>query len=255
MKRTFSLAVMGTLALALAGCDWMPGKPLRSEEIVAPMAVTNFLTLYNRNCAGCHGIDGNIAGSFSLNDPTYLAFVPRETLRKIIVHGVPNTLMPAFSLEQGGPMTDEQIKILMDGIEGWKEPPGLVSLPPYSAPPGNAAAGKPLYETYVTALRARNGDAMFGDNFMANAAFLGLSSDQHLRTLLTIGRPELGIPNYLEAIPDRPLGDQDLDDMVAWLISQRKNEFGQPLSPTPPAPVALPAPAASSTSTQVTPDE
>lgn len=53
---------------------------------------------------------------------------------------------------------------------------------------------------------------------------------EYLRTLVLAGRPELGIADFQTVIPGRPLSDGDISDIVAWLISQRKNEFGQPLS-------------------------
>jgi len=242
MIRAFFLTIFGIMLLALGACDWMPGKPTRSEEIMIPTAMTNFQAIYNQNCAGCHGIGDNLTGSIALDDPMYVALLPRETLRSIIALGVPNTLMPAFAQAQGGNVTEEQIETLTSGIEDWKTDANLGDLPPYAAAPGDAAAGQILYQAYESALRERNGEGMFQDGFMANAAFLGLTSDQHLRTLLIVGRPKLGIPNYREVLPNRPLSDQDISDMVAWLISQRKNEFGQPLVAPKSLPVPMPEP-------------
>ncbi len=219
------------LALILPACDWMPGKPRKDEVAVTPTAVTNFQQIFTQNCVGCHGSGGAISGSISLNEPTYLALIPREKMREIIAAGVPDTLMPPFSLANGGLLTDDQINILVQGITAWKKAEAPPGLPPYSAPPGNAAAGEKVYMTYVASLRRSADAAMFADGFLANPAFLGLSSDQYLRTLVITGRPELGIPNFERAIPGQPLSDQQIADVVAWLISQRKNEFGQPLVP------------------------
>lgn len=257
MIRLFSGLLLATAVLALGGCDWMPGKPKQDELILAPAAVTNFQALYRQNCAGCHGVGGHVTGSIPMDDPTYLAILPRETLSQVIANGVPGTLMPAFAQSHGGALTDKQVKILVEGIESWRKEPQPTELPAYSAPPGDPAAGKLRYEAYVDALKARTGDAgatMFADGFLANPAFLGLTSDQHLRTLLIVGRPELGIPGFRDAIPGQPLTNPDLAHMVAWLISQRKNEFGQPLAaplataaatpePSPTPDVTAPAPA------------
>lgn len=247
MIRLFSGLLLATAVIGLGGCDWMPGKPKKDELILAPAAVTDFQTLYGQNCAGCHGVGGRVNGSIPMDDPTYLAIVSRETLRKVIARGVPGTLMPSFAQSEGGALTDEQVEILVRGIESWRKEPQSTDLPAYSAPPGNAAAGKLRYDAYVDALKTRNGEAgatMFADGFLTNAAFLGLTSDQHLRTLLIVGRPELGIPGFRNAIPDQPLTSRDLADMVAWLISQRKNEFGQLLSAPTATAAATPEPAA-----------
>ncbi len=227
MKRS---ALVLAVVAALAGCDWNPpGKPTKAGVVVAPQAVANFRTLYLQNCAGCHGADDSPSGAIALDNPTYLAVVPRETLQKIITDGVPGSLMPAFAISAGGSLTDAQITILVDGIMAWKKPaaPGAI-LPAYSAPPGDAAAGAATYAAYVDSLRKTLPKEVFADGFMANASFLGLATDQYLRTLIIAGRPELGIPDFQGVIPGQPLTEQQIADVVAWLISQRQNEFGQP---------------------------
>jgi len=142
--------------------------------------------------------------------------------------------MPPFSETNGGLLTEEQIGVLTNGILAWKSTRTPQGFPPYSAPPGDAATGEKIYSDYVAAVDRSSGPEMLRDGFLANPAFLGLTSDQYLRTLVITGRPELGIPNFRSVIPGRPLGDQDIADVVAWLISRRKNVFGQPLTPTIP---------------------
>lgn len=212
----------------LPACDWMPGKPTPADRWQNPHDIVDFKTLFAQNCLGCHGYGPQIAGSISLDTPAYLAIVPRQTLHDIIANGVPNSPMPYFSEANGGMLTEKQIGILVDGIMAWAKPI-TDPLPPYAAAPGNADAGKTLYDAYAAGARkAAGSDKMFKDGFLANPTFLGLSSDQYLRTLIITGRPELGIPDWRTVIPGRPLSDQDISDLVAWLISQRKNEFGQP---------------------------
>lgn len=224
--------VLALCCAVLAGCDWMPGKPVEKiDKWRPPTAVVDFKTLYAENCQGCHGDGTSISGAISLNNPTYLAVVPRETFRQVTAAGIPGTKMPPFAVENGGMLTDAQIDILVNGIFAWAKPvPAGVMLPPYAAPPGNAASGETLYATYRDAIEKSAGPKMLRDGFLTNPAFLGLVSDQYLRTLVLAGRPELGIADFQTVIPGRPLSDGDISDIVAWLISQRKNEFGQPLS-------------------------
>lgn len=220
--------------VALTGCDNMPGRPKLEEQTLPPDAVVDFQKLYRLNCNGCHGFDGNIAGSIAMDDQTYLAIVPKAKMREVIANGIPGTLMPAFSQAQGGTLTEKQIDILVDGIFAWKQAGATATdLPPYSAPPGDAVAGEATYAAYLASLQASAPATMFADGFLTNPAFLGLTSDQHLRTLVIVGRPELGIPNFRTALNGGPLSNDQISDIVAWLISQRKNEFGQPLIQTP----------------------
>lgn len=217
----------------VSGCDWMPGKPKPSDQWVAPDKELDFHHLFAANCLGCHGDGKIISPVISLADPVYLAVLPQETLQDIIANGVPKTAMPAFAQAHGGLLTDEQIDILAKGIRDWAQNPPAGPLPPYAAPSGDAAAREALYLAYRDAIGKAAGPGVVASDFLANRVFLGLTSDQYLRTLIIAGRPELGIPDWRSAIPGRPLTDQDIADIVAWLISQRKNEFGQPLVPAP----------------------
>lgn len=220
---------------ALTGCE-PPGKPTRArDQWKPPHDQLDFQVLYRENCQGCHGAGDRVSGALSLDNPVYLSVLPEDTLREIIVNGVPNTAMPGFSIANGGMLTDEQIEKLVEGIRAWAPQPPLPGpLPPYAAPPGDATAGGPLFAAYQAAVEKAAGAGVVGQGFLANPAFLGLVSDQYLRTLILAGRPELGIPDFRTVMDGRPLSEQDIADIVAWLISQRKNEFGQPLSPGQP---------------------
>src|ERR1700752_4131471 len=114
------LTVTAAAALLVVGlsasCDRLPGKPDEAARWKRPTEVVAFDQLYAGNCSGCHGADGRLGAARPLNDPLYLALVNDDTLRQVIAQGVPNTAMPAFVQQQGGNLTDEQIKVLVDGI-------------------------------------------------------------------------------------------------------------------------------------------
>ena len=61
-----------------------------------------------------------------------------------------------------------------------------------------------------------------------NGSFLALLTDQELRTIVIVGRPELGAPDWRGDIPGKPMSAQDISDVVAWLASQRPKFPGQP---------------------------
>ena len=86
------------------------------------------------NCAGCHGPEG-VGGvtSFAVTDPVteevsvvewtapplntvLLRFQPEE-VRRVIVYGRKGTPMPAWGLEGGGPLNDEQVDNLVAYID------------------------------------------------------------------------------------------------------------------------------------------
>ena len=148
--------VIGAL---LPGCEWMPGKPTAADAWQSPHSVVDFEQLYMENCRGCHGTKNEPAGAITLDNPTYIAVVPRETLRSIITNGVPGTAMIAFSEEHGGPLTEKQIEILVEGITAWgakNPPPG--PLPAYSGPLGDVGAGRDRFRNVLRELPWRRRD-------------------------------------------------------------------------------------------------
>lgn len=207
------------LLLGVAGCD-PPGKP----KPVPPSSqeITDFRILYGENCAGCHGADGKNAPGRILNDPLYLAVIPREELQKTIENGRPGTAMPAWLIDNGGPLTQKQVNALVDGIEkNWAKPEQFqgAALPAYSAAgeQGDAARGKKLF--LRDCFMCHGQGAAVGP--VTDRSYLTLSTNQLLRTSIIVGRPDLGMPNYRALNMGHALANQDIADLVAYLASLR----------------------------------
>jgi cytochrome c oxidase cbb3-type subunit 3/ubiquinol-cytochrome c reductase cytochrome c subunit len=207
------------LLLGAAACE-PPGKP--KEEELNRREITDFATLYSDNCQGCHGPDGKNGPARPLNDALYLAIIPKPWLQDIITHGRPGTAMPAWALSQGGPLTDKQVSALVDGIEShWAKPVdfGGVPAPAYTA---GAASGHPDHgkKLFVKDCFACHGQgAPIGP--VTDPTYLSLVSDQLLRTAIIEGRPDFGMPDYRSINAGHALSDQDITDLVAFLVSKR----------------------------------
>ncbi len=216
------------------------GQPRPEDRWQAPHAITDFTKLYTKYCLACHSIGPDtVSPVVAMDNPDYLATIPPEALRNAIANGIPGSLMPGFSKQAGGDMTDAQITILVDGILARKPATPPADVPPYSAPLGDAAAGKALYESSIY------GKNEPGQSILA-PAYLSTVTDQYLRTLLIAGLPKLGFPGFRELVPGRTLTSQEISDLTAWIVSNRKNEYGQPLppaaTPSPGLPAEPPAP-------------
>lgn len=209
-----------------------PGRPDINHKWEPPTAEKSLDKLYAENCQGCHGRGENVAGSISMDNPTYLAVISRDQLLSIITNGVAHTGMPAFSEAKGGLVTEEQITILTDGIKSWaKNPPPAGPLPPYSAPLGNATAGKGTFGVFCASCHGQDGKGLEGKaGSVVDPAYLGMTSDQYLRTITIAGRNDLGCPDFQNRVKGRAMTNEEISDVVAWLVSQRKNEFGKPLT-------------------------
>jgi mono/diheme cytochrome c family protein len=222
-----ALAVM-----LLSGCGSPHGRPAKGSETIAPDQILEFATLYAENCAGCHGAEGRGGAAIALSDPVYLAIADEQTIRKATANGIRGTSMPAFAQSAGGMLTDKQIEVITSGIRSrWSEPGILEAAnpPSYAAKSiGNVPQGEAVYKTFCESCHGPGGRGGTKGSAITNDAFLALVSDQGLRTVVITGRPELGAPDWRGNVPGKPMSDQEITDVVAWLASQRPQRPPQP---------------------------
>ena len=211
-----------------ASCDRLPGKPDEAARWRRPTELMDFDQLYAQNCSGCHGADGRLGAARPLNDPLYVALVNDEILRRVIAQGVPETAMPGFVQEQGGNLTNEQIKVLVQGIRSrWARSDqfNAVTLPAYGADKGSksgdARRGLMVYQTYCAQCHDADGRGYSKGGSIVDPNYLALVSDQSLRTAVIVGRSDVGKPDWRNNVPGRPMSPQEISDVVVWIASHR----------------------------------
>lgn len=235
-SRLASLLALPVVALAPVGCDWQPpGRPVRPPvETVDSRA--DFERMYFVNCLGCHGPEGRTGPARPMNDPLYLATVPTATLEAVIRDGH-GPLMPGFRKTRSGGLDDGRIAALAAGMKHfWGDPErSRTDLPPYAMPVGggDAAVGATTFATYCGACHGDDGSGLPDRaGSVIDNDYLLLVSDQALRSTVLFGRTDLGsetmpggCPSHLGPYPGRPEGegldDRQIDDVTAWLISNR----------------------------------
>jgi cytochrome c oxidase cbb3-type subunit III len=214
------------------GCDRLPGKPTAADVELEPREVRDFAALFRQNCSGCHGADGRGNGALALNNPTYLAIVSDDVLRRSTSYGVPSTLMPAFLKSAGGTLTDEQVQILVREMRArWSKPGelGSATSPPYAAStPGDSSRGAEVYAIFCASCHGSDGRGTPKGSAIVIDSYLGLVSDQGLRTLVIAGRPDLRHPDWRGYVSGRAMTAQEVTDVVAWLVSKRAVYPGRP---------------------------
>ena len=226
--------LVAVAAILVSGCGTPHGQPTKDSEVLAPNEVLEFGTLYAENCAGCHGADGRGGAAIALANPVYLAIADDAAIRKVIAKGVRGTAMPALAVSAGGMLTDGQIDVITKGIrsrwsrQGVLDPATAPSYAPKSA--GDAQRGEVAYKTYCESCHGPGGRGGPKGSAITNDSFLALVSDQGLRTIVITGRPELGAPDWRGSVLGKPMSDQEVTDVVAWLASQRAQNPGQPYS-------------------------
>lgn len=90
-----------------------PVRIAQAQEDVLVLQLDDAMTTYAENCSVCHGLSGEgIGATPPLNNPALLA-MPYEDLYKTIERGRYQTAMPAWAIEDGGPLSDYQIDELV----------------------------------------------------------------------------------------------------------------------------------------------
>jgi mono/diheme cytochrome c family protein len=207
----YALILVGVLALS--SCE-TPGYRAAQERVIRPGEIANFEVLYAQNCSACHGPKGEGALTAGIGNPAYLAIADDSTIRETIAKGRRGTPMSAFARSEGGMLTDAQIGILVAGLRqrAGHDPAG--NPPPYaSTQAGDSAHGRQVFtESCARCHGAGNID---------NPSYLSLVTDQHLRTVIIVGMPNFGMPDWRGY--SKPLSDAEITDLVAWLAAQRQS--------------------------------
>jgi mono/diheme cytochrome c family protein len=136
------LLVAGLLYYALMEPDRID----RAQANQLVLDLDEAMSLYAENCSVCHGLGGEgIGATPSLNNPDLNASDP-QALFKVISRGLYGTSMPAWSLEDGGPLSDYQIDQIVQLIQhgDWQATQvrvvnlGLAPLVPFTTEPDPA---------------------------------------------------------------------------------------------------------------------
>ena len=77
-------------------------------------------TVWQFNCAGCHGFTGDGASAPALNSKQFLQSATDDQTRTLVAVGIPGSDMGAYSLDFGGTLTSEQIKSVAIYIRSWE---------------------------------------------------------------------------------------------------------------------------------------
>jgi mono/diheme cytochrome c family protein len=104
-------------------------------------------TLFQQNCAVCHGEDGRGRVGATLTT-TFSGIEPGAFAVETISTGVEGTYMPAFAQSNGGPLTDQQINDVAAYVLSQQHP---ASAPP-PAEVTQPASGLPLLAVAVAAI-------------------------------------------------------------------------------------------------------
>lgn len=230
-----------------------PDRIAYAQQSQLEMDLDQAMTLYAQNCSVCHGLAGEGIGSIPGLNSDALAQMDFNSLEKIISRGLYNTAMPAWALEDGGPLGDYQIGTLVTLIQNgdWQETQdrvvnlGLAPLVPFTTEPepeilaaleaieGGSilAQGITLYAQQCVACHGADGVGTSLAPALKDSTVQGQMEEDLERTILN------GVPGTLMAGWDNTLTDEEVEALVHLLKNWDQVPDGAIPAPDIPIPV------------------
>lgn len=182
--------------------------------------------LYADNCAVCHGPngEGRVGANISKDWPSIR---PDLVVESIIINGVPGSVMPAWSQENGGPLTQDQIDALVYYILSWQTG-GLpqVDLGPTATPrpaispvpkvEGDPNSGAVLYDENCALCHGLEGQGRIGATLAKD--WPAIRADLSLRSIISSGVGGTLMPAWSQD-EGGPLSAEQINDLVAYILS------------------------------------
>jgi mono/diheme cytochrome c family protein len=108
-----SLIGLGALLLIVSALGYYilkePARIVKAQDDVIAVQLDGAMSLYAENCSVCHGLNGEGIGATPPLNSTALRTMPYDDIYKTISRGRYQTAMPAWSIEDAGPLSDYQI--------------------------------------------------------------------------------------------------------------------------------------------------
>jgi mono/diheme cytochrome c family protein len=230
----FPLAlVTAFLTLSMAGS-------LVSAQTVPPDQLEQGARLYAENCAVCHGENGQgrVGATLAKDWPSIR---PDLRVRATIANGIEGTPMVAWSQENGGPLTSDQIEALVAYILSWETGggvnipvlstntprPPITPLPDFEGDPNNGAV---LFAENCEVCHGPDGRGRIGADLAK--AWASVRPDLEVRTTIARGVEGSPMPAWSQ-VNGGPLTEAQIDDLAAFVVSLPRSE--EQIEPTPPS--------------------
>jgi mono/diheme cytochrome c family protein len=196
--------------------SWQPTPPTFDEVREAMSRVpagvnANFgKAIYSRQCAGCHGAEGNGAIGPSLVSDEFLRLVDDRYLYKALVEGRPSTAMPAWKQ-----LAAADIGALIAHLRSYQNGPALAQGQRVAS--GDYNVGQVLYDQACSGCHGVAGSGGVGPQ-LANPVFLESVTDGALKRWIERGRTGTAMKGFApEAQGPLSLDDGQVADVIAYL--------------------------------------
>ena len=229
------------LILSLALTLSLLAGPALAQDGVDPQVQTG-AQLYGQNCAVCHGANGQgrVGATLAKNWPSIR---PDLQVENIIRNGVAGSPMPAWSLDNGGPLSDAEIDALVTYILSWQtgeiyiytpetQPTARPAREPLPGVEGDPNRGGLLYDQNCAVCHGANGQGRIGVTLAQN--WPSIRPDLKVKQAISSG--VMGSPMPAWSLDNGgPLSESDINDITAFILSLPvpQGEIAATATPTP----------------------
>lgn len=172
--------------------------------------------IYIAQCASCHGAEGEGGVGPALNDRKVLKNTLDNVFFSVIRSGVPNTQMPAWSVDFGGPLTDEDIRDTVALMRSWEATAPEIEPQVFIA---DASRGALLFANTCAVCHGENGLGLPDAPAINDPQRLQNLSDDWYRDVIRNGRPAKGMPTW-----GTVLSPNQIEDLVALVDTWRSGK-------------------------------
>lgn len=207
--------VLTLLVLAGFSYYWM-GESNRLEVAADRFAnerVHRGRRIYTEQCASCHGTEGEGGIGTALNDKNLLKNTLDDIFYSVIRSGVPSTQMPAWSVDFGGPLTDEDIRDVTAFMRAWE--PTAPEIEPVVFEP-DSARGALLFSTTCAICHGDDGKGSDDGPAINDVLRLATLDNDWYRSVIANGRPAKGMPTW-----GTVLNPEQIEDLIALVDDWR----------------------------------
>lgn len=200
--------------------------------------------LFAQNCAVCHGEhgEGRIGASLAKDWPSIR---PDLTVKATIENGIPGSVMPAWGPAKGGPLSEDDINALVAFILSLSSGNGPVITPsgptPTARPPiahipnvqGDPNQGAVLFDKNCAVCHGANGEGRIGAPLAK--VWPSVRPDLAIQNTIRNGIPGSVMPAWGQE-RGGPLSDQNVNDLVSFILSRSRSGVVQSQESSPPVP-------------------
>jgi len=207
--------VLTLLVLVGFSFYWM-GESARLEDAAKHFAnerIQRGRRIYTEQCVACHGAAGEGGSGTALNDKNLLKNTLDDIFYSVIRSGVPSTQMPAWSVDFGGPLTDEDIRDVVAFVRAWE--PTAPEIEPEVFEP-DSARGALLFSTTCAICHGDDGKGSDDRPSINDTLRLATLDNDWYRSVIANGRPAKGMPTW-----GTVLNPNQIEDLIALVDDWR----------------------------------